>query len=332
MVKRFSCRPLWITPIFTAQRRGHERCPRSLRRPRRSSGGCRLQFPAAVGRSQRVRIRSRPGGSSRAIDRPTTPSLSVRHTYWPSTIAPRRTKPRRSSSGGRELKSAEEEGFHELLATRPTTEARAIACIEHVADCGLATSEMRAWLATIGIDAGGLNAPGSTKRKGAALAVLVCLLPSSLLLSWQLTAPTCEVIMPGPARDMVPRAPADLPRAHPGVRGFLNARERAALFAARVCEGGHGATRGCCALNKHRGWGIMSFQMSYHQRPHEPRLIISSEVEALVSDFGGEAYGEACRRAREASSNSLARDWNVVAATIVRRSGRCPSVLDALFG
>jgi hypothetical protein len=39
--------------------------------------------------------------------------------------------------------------------------------------------------------------------------------------------------------------------------------------------------------------------MSYHQRPHELRLAISSEAEALFSDFGGEAYAEACRRASE---------------------------------
>ena len=35
--------------------------------------------------------------------------------------------------------------------------------------------------------------------------------------------------------------------------------------------------------------------MSYHQRPHELRLAISAEAEALISDFGGEAYGEARR-------------------------------------
>jgi hypothetical protein len=72
--------------------------------------------------------------------------------------------------------------------------------------------------------------------------------------------------------------------------------------------------------------------MSYHQRPHELRLAISSEVEALIFDFGGEAYGEARRRAKEASSDSLARDWSVVAATIARRSDRRSSLLDALFG
>jgi hypothetical protein len=51
-----------------------------------------------------------------------------------------------------------------------------------------------------------------------------------------------------------------------------------------------------------------------------------------MSYFGGDAYAEACRRASEASSDSLARDWSVVAATIARRSGRRSSVLDALFG
>jgi hypothetical protein len=72
--------------------------------------------------------------------------------------------------------------------------------------------------------------------------------------------------------------------------------------------------------------------MSYHQRPHELRLAISPEAEALISEFGGDAYAEACRRAREASNDSLARDWTLVAATIARRSGWRSSVLDALFG
>jgi hypothetical protein len=75
-----------------------------------------------------------------------------------------------------------------------------------------------------------------------------------------------------------------------------------------------------------------SSKMFYHERPHELRLAISSEAEALFFDFGGEAYAEACRRASEASSDSLARDWSVVAAAIARRSGMRSSVLDALFG
>jgi hypothetical protein len=73
-------------------------------------------------------------------------------------------------------------------------------------------------------------------------------------------------------------------------------------------------------------------KMSYHQRPHELRLAISPEAEALISDFGGDAHAEACQRAREASNDSLARDWAIVAATIARRSGWRSSVLDALFG
>ena len=48
-----------------------------------------------------------------------------------------------------ELERAEESAFHALLATGPTTKAGAIACVEHVADCGLATDEMRAWLAML---------------------------------------------------------------------------------------------------------------------------------------------------------------------------------------
>jgi hypothetical protein len=48
-----------------------------------------------------------------------------------------------------ELERAEETAFHALLATRPTTKAGAIACVEHVADCGLATNEMREWLAML---------------------------------------------------------------------------------------------------------------------------------------------------------------------------------------
>jgi hypothetical protein len=71
--------------------------------------------------------------------------------------------------------------------------------------------------------------------------------------------------------------------------------------------------------------------MSYHQRPQELRLAISSETEALISDFGVEAYAEAYRRAHEASSDSLARDWSAVAATVARRSSGRSSLLGALL-
>ncbi len=62
------------------------------------------------------------------------------------------------------------------------------------------------------------------------------LLASSLLLSWQLTARTCEVIVPQPARYMVPPGAGRLaPRlTASGCGDFFNSRERAALFAARA--------------------------------------------------------------------------------------------------
>ena len=50
--------------------------------------------------------------------------------------------------------------------------------------------------------------------------------------------------------------------------------------------------------------------MSYHQGPHELRLAISSEAEALNAGFGSEADGEVCGRAKEASNDSLTRDWS----------------------
>jgi len=50
--------------------------------------------------------------------------------------------------------------------------------------------------------------------------------------------------------------------------------------------------------------------MSYYQRPHELRLAISSEAEALNAGFGSEADGEVCGRAKEASNDSHTRDWS----------------------
>jgi hypothetical protein len=49
----------------------------------------------------------------------------------------------------RELETEEEAAFSSLLATRPATKASAIASVKHVADCGLASDEMRAWLAML---------------------------------------------------------------------------------------------------------------------------------------------------------------------------------------
>ena len=45
-----------------------------------------------------------------------------------------------------------------------------------------------------------------------------------------------------------------------------------------------------------------------------------------------QAYSIALKRAEEASSDEMARDWSGVAATIARRSGTRASLLDALFG
>jgi hypothetical protein len=124
----------------------------------------------------------------------------------------------------------------------------------------------------------------------------------------------------------------DLSLSGAGLGGFSGHRlVGIALFAARAVMPVT-APPGALCSDKQRGWEPGVSKMSYHQRPHELRLAISSEAEALTSDFGGEAYAEACRRAEEASSDSLARDWSVVAAMLARWSGRRSSVLDALFG
>ena len=66
--------------------------------------------------------------------------------------------------------------------------------------------------------------------------------------------------------------------------------------------------------------------------PRALRLMIGFEAEALIANFGGEAYAVACQRAEEASSDEMVRDWSVVAATVARKSGVRSSLLDALFG
>jgi len=49
----------------------------------------------------------------------------------------------------RGLETEEEAAFSALLATKPATKASAIACVKHVSECGLASEEMRAWLAML---------------------------------------------------------------------------------------------------------------------------------------------------------------------------------------
>ena len=77
--------------------------------------------------------------------------------------------------------------------------------------------------------------------------------------------------------------------------------------------------------------GLGVSEMSYHQRPHDLRLAITSEAEALISNFGGEAHVEARRRENEASSDSLARDWSEVARVITRKTGQRSSLLARMF-
>lgn len=73
------------------------------------------------------------------------------------------------------------------------------------------------------------------------------------------------------------------------------------------------------------------FKMSYHQPPNELRLAISIEAEALITNFGDDAYTEARRRAEEASSGFLARDWNAVALTVTRKTAKRSSLLARMF-
>jgi hypothetical protein len=72
--------------------------------------------------------------------------------------------------------------------------------------------------------------------------------------------------------------------------------------------------------------------MLQRERPRKVRLGIELEVDALLSISGAQAYSIALKRAEEASSDEMARDWSVVAATVARSSGVRSSLLDALFG
>jgi hypothetical protein len=72
--------------------------------------------------------------------------------------------------------------------------------------------------------------------------------------------------------------------------------------------------------------------MLQRERPRKVRLGIELEADALLSISGAQAYSIALKRAEEASSDEMARDWSVVAATVARKSGARSSLLDALFG
>jgi hypothetical protein len=72
--------------------------------------------------------------------------------------------------------------------------------------------------------------------------------------------------------------------------------------------------------------------MLQRERLRRVRLGVELEADALLSIAGAQAYSIALKRAEEASSDEMARDWSVVAATVARKSGVRPSLLDALFG
>jgi hypothetical protein len=72
--------------------------------------------------------------------------------------------------------------------------------------------------------------------------------------------------------------------------------------------------------------------MLKRERPGRVRLGTELEADALLSSSGAQAYSIALKRAEEASSEEMARDWSVVAATVARKSGVRSSLLDALFG
>lgn len=70
--------------------------------------------------------------------------------------------------------------------------------------------------------------------------------------------------------------------------------------------------------------------MHRQQRSHGLRLGIDVEAEALISTSGPEAYWVALKRAEEASSDEMARDWSGVAVAIARKTQR-RSVFSSMF-
>ena len=72
--------------------------------------------------------------------------------------------------------------------------------------------------------------------------------------------------------------------------------------------------------------------MLQRERLRRVRLGVELEADPLLSIAGAQAYSIALKRAEEASSDEIARDWSVVAATVARKSGVRSSLLDALFG
>jgi hypothetical protein len=72
--------------------------------------------------------------------------------------------------------------------------------------------------------------------------------------------------------------------------------------------------------------------MLQRERPRRLRLGIELEADALLSISGAQAYSIARKRADEASSDEMARDWTVIAARVARKSEVRSSLFDVLFG
>jgi len=60
------------------------------------------------------------------------------------------------------------------------------------------------------------------------------------------------------------------------------------------------------------------------------RLETDREAKTLISERGGEAYSVARRRAEEASSETMANDWSVVAFVIARKTRKAPHLVNVL--
>jgi hypothetical protein len=66
----------------------------------------------------------------------------------------------------------------------------------------------------------------------------------------------------------------------------------------------------------------------YRRRGRGLRVKTDLEAKRLISELGEEAYSVARRRAEEASSETMANDWSVVAFVIARRTRKAPQVVD----
>ena len=62
--------------------------------------------------------------------------------------------------------------------------------------------------------------------------------------------------------------------------------------------------------------------LSWLRRRREQAERIEAEADALISNLGDGAYSEARRRAREASSDEMEREWSRVALAVARKTGR----------